>query len=178
VLPSKTRWFGATALFAGTALTPACLIVFLLFPDWSLMYLTSPAHLPVAALAPLVTLLCFAAPVAGFFIAQRLIAAGRTKNVKQLGLVFLGIAAMNAAVGHQALAQVGYFEAFHYEGEMVPFLHSPALSVVSGAFGIVILLFAVTYRGIVVHIRALADVEEGLPVRAEGPPPPEPPTYA
>lgn len=177
VYPSRTRYFGATALFAGTALTPAILILFLLFPDWSLMYLTSPGHLPVAAMAPLVTITAFSAPLAGFFIAQRLIASGRPGPIKTIALVFVGIAAMNAAFGHEALGQVGYFESFHYDGPMVPFVKSPALSVVTGAGVIVLLMFALTYRGIQKHIRALADVEEGLPVRPDQPLAPEAPTY-
>lgn len=166
--PSRTRYFTVTVLYAGAALVPVGLILFAMFPDWSLMYTANPAQLSWVVMIPGVVLLCFGAPILGFFVAQRLIASNRSELVPRVlgGLAVVALALV--VLGASALGKVGYYEAYHYGGAMLPLASSPVLVVVVAAVSVLLILFVYTQRAVRAHIRALADVEEGRPVKAGG----------
>lgn len=167
--PTRTRYFAATMIYAGAALVPTGLVLFALFPDWSLMYVANPSQLSWLILVPAVAALCFGAPVLGFFVAQRFIAAQREDAIPRalLGLAVAGVAII--ALGWSALTRVGYYEAYHYGGQLLPLAQSPVSVALAVCLGILAALFAYTHRILAAHIKALADVEEGKPVKAAAP---------
>lgn len=164
--PTKTRYFAVTTIFAGGALVPAACVLYALYPDWSLMYLASPAQLPLLLMLPLVIVLCFGAPILGFLSAQRLILAHRAKTVRAMlyGAAILSL--LVAIAGHARLSSLGHYEAFHYGGDVLPIAKSQAIVVLGSVASAVLIAFTFAYRRMRKHIRALADVAEGVPLRA------------
>lgn len=172
--PSRTRYFAATMLYAGAALVPTGLVLFAMFPDWSLMYVANPSQLPVWMMLPVVAASCFGAPVLGFFVAQRFIAAHREDAIPR-ALLTLAVAAIAIiALGWSALTNVGYYEAYHYGGTMLPLARSPVVVALAACLGVLAVLLAYTHRVLGAHIKALADVEEGRPVKPGSDRPPDP----
>lgn len=164
--PTRTRYFAATAIFAGGALVPAGCALYGLYPDWSLMYLANPAQLPILLMLPLVIATCFSAPLIGFLVSHRMIAAHRAKSVRNT-LIGVGVLALLVTIlGRSRLASLGHYEAFHYGGELVPLLRSHAVVVLAIIVPALIAAFVFTHRQLRSHIRAIADVAEGVPVRA------------
>lgn len=163
--PSRTRYFVATMLYAGAALVPAGLVLFVLFPDWSLMYVVNPSQLSWFLMLPVVVAACFGAPILGFFVGQRFIATQRVEAIGRV-LLSLGIAALAlVTLGWGALTKVGYYEAYHYGGTLVPLAQSPVLVALVSCLGVLAVLFVYTQRALAAHVVALADVEEGRPVK-------------
>ncbi len=166
--PSRTRYFAATAIYSGAALVPSGLALYLLYPDWSLMYVANPAMLPAPIMIPVVIALCFGAPILGFFVAQRLIVAHRARAIRRALIALLALGMMIIGLGFGALTRVGYYEAYHYGGEMIPLAKSPvivALAIILPALGAV---FGYTRRTIRRHIYAIAHVDEDGRGKASG----------
>jgi hypothetical protein len=158
--PTRTRYFAATAIFAGMALVPSASVLYALFPDWSLMYLANPAQLPILLMLPVVAGLAFGAPLLGFVVAQRALAARKKKIVRGhligSGLLFLVI----FSFGWDRLSSIGYYEAYHYGGELVSFGDSAAVVVVMMIVPAIIASFAATQHMVKRHIRGLEQADE------------------
>lgn len=173
--PSRTRYFVATVLYAGAALVPTGLVLYALFPDWSLMYVANPSQLSWVVMVPVVAALCFGAPLLGFFVAQRFIAAQRPDAIPRALLSLAVVALAIVALGWGALTKVGYYEAYHYGGTLLPLARSPVVVALAGCLAVLAALLAYTHRVLAAHIEALADVEEGRPVKPGSPAEPRDP---
>ena len=163
--PTKTRYFAATALFAGGALVPAACVSYLLFPDWSLMYLADPGQIPLLVMLPLVIAACFGAPILGFLVAQRMLSGPRMQLVRWTLWGAAGLALLVVVLGWNRLGVIAYYEAYHYGGRTIPLSDSPAIVVLALMIPSVLAAFVLTRREMKRHIRALADVAEGVPLR-------------
>jgi hypothetical protein len=135
--PTESRYFAATAVYAAL-FGAGCAVLAGLYPDWSMLYLASPAHLGRWLLVPLSLLLGFLAPLAGFVIAQRMLSRPNTRlgpGLWVLGLLLgVGLALVWGRIGVLA-----HFEAFHFGGPTLPLFGSeatlPVLLVLSAMVG-------------------------------------------
>ncbi|MBI2372429.1 MAG: hypothetical protein HYV07_00385 [Deltaproteobacteria bacterium] len=122
--PFATRYFAATAIFGGLVLVPAALAEYFVAPDWSLMYLANPAHLPLPMAMLVIVMISAGAPSLGFLVAHRLLA--RSFDAWCRGQVFLALLGTGvvAIAGRVRIARVTYYESFHYGGPFAPLLGS------------------------------------------------------
>lgn len=163
--PTKTRYFAATALFSGGALVPAACVSYVLFPDWSLMYLADPSQVPFVVMLPLVIAACFGAPILGFLVTQRLL-SGRAEVIRWTLLGAAGLGLCTVALGWNRLGSIAHYEAYHYGGRTIALGDSPAIVVLALIVPAVAAAFLLTRRELKRHIRALADVAEGVPIKS------------
>lgn len=98
-------WFGLLVWM------PATLGVYLLAPDWSLMYLANPIHLPAALMFPLIALSSAGAPALGFLAAQRIDASA---HGRQLYATVGGALLLLLGFGMRRIATGGTYEDVHY----------------------------------------------------------------
>lgn len=130
----RTRYALVVLSFGGALLGPAGLMLYLLFPDWSLMYLANPAHLALGVMAPLIFSTHALAPFAGFLVMHRLLVTERARYVVHFALVLVAL----AVVGLGRLSTVQSYAGYHAGGERLAVLDSPlslALVVVALAWG-------------------------------------------
>ena len=123
--PLRTRYFAVVALFACGALMPAGIVLYVQYPDWSLMYLANPAHLHSVIMVPVVAALYLAMPAAGFVLTHRIVAADHERLARAV-LVGCGVAVLLLLVfGWERLMTVAYYDDYYYGGEIVPLYESP-----------------------------------------------------
>ena len=109
----RSRYLAVAALL-GAVMAPAGLVLYLLFPDWTLMYLANPAHLSAVLMVPLLFLLYGAAPVLGYLVARQLVVKERFKAVRSVTIAVLVLVAALIAGGFQRLTTVAYYDHFYY----------------------------------------------------------------
>jgi hypothetical protein len=157
--PMRSRYFAVAALFGGAALTPSGLTFYAVAPDWSLMYLANPAHLPKLLMVPLLVLLSTASPVAGFLTSHRLMRLERpvflTAMLATVGAMLLGI----LAIGGPRILVVAYYDAFHLGRETIPLFKSRLAIALPLASTAILALLMVS----VVHVRRHVALAENLP---------------
>lgn len=118
--PVRTRYFAVAALYGLLAAGPAQLLLYVLFPDWSLMYLADPAHLPLIGTAAVVFAVAAGAPLAGFLVTHRLLLAPRRTPARLGTAVPLLVLASIAFLGRHRIARVAYYQAYHLGGDVLP----------------------------------------------------------
>jgi hypothetical protein len=125
--PLRTRYAAAAAALAGLVFVPSGLALHALAPDWNLMYLANPAHLP----APLVWLALVAhlalAPLLGFRVAAALGARPGARALAALGAALALAAVATAVGGRRALLTVAHYDGFHLGGAALPLVDSSLL---------------------------------------------------
>jgi hypothetical protein len=152
-----TRYFGVVLLFAGLTWVPSGLALFLTYPDWSLMYLANPAHLPLALSVPFLVVSYLVAPAAGFLLTHQ---AQQEKNPWWLRASFgvpTSLALLVLLVGHQRLLTVAYYDAFHLGLGGVSLFRSPLLIALSVVVAAVTGAFAMTLKAVKAHVRRTVD---------------------
>ncbi len=122
--PIATRYFAATAIFGGAVLLPVGLAEYAVAPDWSLMYLANPTHVPMVLAALVIVALLLGAPLVGFLVAHRLASQrlGGWSRLQVFGALLLTLVTLVAGRGR--LSRVTHYESFHYHGPFVPLLGS------------------------------------------------------
>ena len=111
VHPLRSRFGKVTCIVGALLLAPASLALYLCYPDWSLMYLAHPDHLPPFTGPLLATAGPALAAALGFFVATRL----EPPRLARLWVV--GSAAAGGAVvviGYRRIFAVSHYHAFHY----------------------------------------------------------------
>lgn len=157
--PVRTRYFVVSVLFGSAVLLPAGMALYLAFPDWSLMYLANPAHLPGWIVFP-VLLLAYAggAPVT-FLATARLMTEPKPWPLRTLvGAISLFLSAV-LLLGWDRLTTVAYYDAFHH--------NLGAFSIFSSALLLPLILTTGAVGGVLYfslrHIRRHLDMLEDLP---------------
>ncbi len=164
--PTRTRYFAVTAIFAAGAVAPAACLVYGLYPDWSLMYLASSAQLPILLVLPVVIAACLSAPLLGFLVTHHFLSIHKKQAVHGTLYATAALATLLVALGRNRLGTLGHYEAFHYGGQVVPLYESHAIVVLALVVPAVVAAFVLTRRELRRHLKQLADVAEGVPVRA------------
>ena len=146
------------ALFGAAALTPAILVLYALFPDWSLMYLANPAHLPGLLIVPVLLAQGLAGPPLGYLVAHRLL---RLPDRRPLRAAFAAVVVVGVGMlllGAGRLGTVAYYDAFH--------AGQPGLSLLRSALFLPLMLTvgaAVSvYVFVVMHTRRHVEMVQGL----------------
>jgi hypothetical protein len=106
----------AAGLFGAGAVAPAGASLFLLFPDWSLMYAAHPEHGWPALTLGLLVAGYVGAPVLGCLAARALTAHEGPRAGFGLVGVSLALLLLGAGMGWERLTHVAHYEAFHYGG--------------------------------------------------------------
>lgn len=124
--PLRTRYFTVVLVLAGSALVPAGLVLYALYPDWSWMYFVNPAQVPLLMGLLVVLLGLLGASVMGFFVTHRLMRRRpRLLPWTLYGAAFGFVAIM--AAGRHRLGRVAHYDAFHYGGTSLALSDSPLL---------------------------------------------------
>lgn len=137
-------------MFGALALLPAGLALYILFPDWSLMYTAQPVHASLLMTGALLSVAFVMTPMAGCFAVRSLGPSNRGRRWGWL-LLTLGGAVLAGLVtlGWQRLTTVAYYEAFHYGGFR--------LALVESALFFPLIVFAASLAGVYVfsllHLR-------------------------
>jgi hypothetical protein len=157
--PVRTRYFAIVVLFAAAVLLPAGLAFYLAFPDWSLMYLANPAHLPGWMVWPVLIIFYLAGSPIFFLITARLMVEPKPWPLRSL-LIGLSVFLLATLVlGFDRLTTVAYYEAYHHRLSTIALTSSALLLpliLAIGAFGGV-LYFSLR------HIRRHLELVQDLP---------------
>jgi hypothetical protein len=148
----RTRYFVAVLLFAGLVWVPSGLALFLAYPDWSLMYLANPVHLPMALALPVMIGAYLIAPPAGFLVTHQLM---REKKAWWLRGTLGGVAVLALLIvlaGAERLLTVAYYDAFHYGGARVSLFRSPLILPLVLISVAVVGAFVATARYVLRHV--------------------------
>lgn len=161
--PARTRYFLVVAILAGAVVMPSGLVLYALYPDWSLMYLAHPGHLSPFLAFPALALAYLGAPPLGFFAALWL--GARLRGVPGLLGGLAGAALLTFVLGARRIFTVAHYDAFHHRGFTLSLSDSALflpLLLVEGA-AVSVLVFAV------LHVRRHLELSEDLPaLRARG----------
>jgi hypothetical protein len=157
--PVRTRYFAIAVSFATGVLTPAGLGLYLVFPDWSLMYLANPAHLPAWMVWPVLLIFYLAGGPIFFLITARLMTEPKQWPLRSLliGLSLFLLATL--VLGFDRLTTVAYYEAYHHGLTTIPLSSSSLLLPLLLALGAVggVLYFSLR------HIRRHLELVQDLP---------------
>lgn len=141
---------------------PATLVLYGLFPDWSLMYLANPAHLSGFLMVPLLVLATAGGPALGFLALFHALRQSKTWRRRGPWLVLWALAGLILLFGGGRLFTVAYYDAFHGGGGRLPLLQSALflpLMLCSGAV-------ASVYVYVVMHVKRHIEFGRGLPPAA------------
>jgi hypothetical protein len=161
--PIRTRYFVVSILFAIGVVTPLGLGLYLVFPDWSLMYLANPEHLPGWFVLPML-LISYAggAPVA--FLATVRLMHEKAWALRSLVGGLASFLVMTMVLGFDRLGTVAYYDAYHHDLGSLPLSSSALLIPLVIGMGAVGGALYFSLR----HIRRHLDQLEDLPAaRAE-----------
>ncbi len=112
-------------LFAAGALVPAGIVLYAQYPDWVLLYLANPAHLP-PVLPELALLLGYlTSPAIGFLVAHRCLVNRRADLLRMLLAGTAATAGLMLLMAGGRLFTVAYYDDFHHGGHTVPLTGSP-----------------------------------------------------
>lgn len=114
--PFKSRYFAVAGMFGLVALMPSVLVMYGLFPDWTLMYLSNPAHLPGLLIVPFLALHTGLAPALGFLAVYRAQHARVSWGHKSIWFGAGGVALLLLLFGGGRLLTVAYYDGFHGGG--------------------------------------------------------------
>jgi hypothetical protein len=162
--PVRTRYFALAVMFAVGVLTPAGLGLYLAFPDWSLMYLANPAHLPGWMVWPVLLFFYLAGGPIFFLITARLITEPKQWPLRAMVIGLSLFLLATFFLGFDRLTTVAYYEAYHHGLSTIPLSSSTLLLPLILALGAVggVLYFSLR------HIRRHLELLQDLPSRSEG----------
>lgn len=163
--PVRSRYFATAALFGGAVFAPCGLTFYALYPDWSLMYLANPAHLPAFLVLPFLLVLYAGAPLAGFLVTHRLILTQRTRELRLSMLIVVALLLAIVIFARQRLFTVAYYDAFHAGTETIPLLASRLR--VALPIGSLAVVGALAFALVTVHRHV--DACESFPSTAKAP---------
>jgi hypothetical protein len=156
--PVRTRYFAVAALFAAGVLAPAGLGLYLVFPDWSLMYLANPAHLPAWMVWPVLLIFYLAGAPIFFLITTRLMTEPKQWPLRAL-LIGLGLSLLATIfLGFDRLTTVAYYEAYHHRLSTIPLSSSSLLLPLLLALGAVGGVLYFSLRHIRQHLELVQDL--------------------
>lgn len=158
--PLECRYFLVAALFGGAALMPAQLVLYGLFPDWTLMYLANPAHLSGLLVVPVLALASAGAPALGFVARHDALGAREAWRRRAVWIGPGALAAIVVLFGGGRLATVAYYDAFHAGGRGVSLFRSELFLPLMLTTGAVVSVYVYA----VLHIRRHVELGRGLPV--------------
>lgn len=140
--PLRNRYFAVILMFACAALMPAGVVFYVQHPDWSLMYLANPAHLPQVFMLPFVMFLYVVSPAFGFAAAHACLKS-RRKNALEILLGLTSLALILLLVwGWDRLFTVAFYNDYHYRGTTLAFLSSKLIWMVAAISVIVAGVYA------------------------------------
>ena len=146
-------------LFAGGVLAPAGLGLYQVYPDWSLMYLANPAHLPGWMVWPVLLIFYLAGVPIFFLITARLMTEPKQWPLRALLIGLSVFLLATLFLGFDRLTTVAYYEAYHHRLATIPLSSSSLLLPLLLAVGAVggVLYFSLR------HIRRHVDLLQDLP---------------
>jgi uncharacterized BrkB/YihY/UPF0761 family membrane protein len=156
--PLKSRYFLVAAMFGAGVLTPVLLVLYALFPDWSLMYLANPAHLPLLLVVPMLLLHGLAGAPLGFLVVHRLLRLHDPRPLRMLFWGVLGAALVILVFGAGRLTTVAYYDAFHAGGPGLSLLRSALFLPLMLTVGAAVSVYVFT----VMHTRRHVEMVQGL----------------
>ena len=124
----KNRFGAVVLMFALGGMMPAGLVMYVQYPDWSLMYMANPDHIPQWLVIPTIALLYSFSPVVGFLL------FGLSVKKKYVWMTPLLVTLITLSVvilagwGWDRLAMVGYYNDFFYKGTLIPLSESTLFS--------------------------------------------------
>jgi hypothetical protein len=157
--PARSRYFAVTSLFAATTFAPTGVMLYGQYPDWMLMYLANPAHLPRAFMVPLILFAYFAGPLIGFMSAYRMLAEDRIGAVRGTMAIIAALLASIVVLGRERILTVAYYDAFHGRGQTISIFDSPLLI----AAGLATAAIVGVWIAALILVRRHAKLEEHLP---------------
>ena len=151
----RTRYFLVCFGYAALIVVPAGLGLYVLYPDWSLMYFANPEHLPLPIVLPaLLAAYALGAP-SGFLLTHRLGQEPRRWPLRLFLLLVLASFSVVMGVGWNRLTTVAYYDAFHHGLASMRLLSSalllPALLSIAALIGTLVACL----RRIASHLDAL-----------------------
>lgn len=162
----KSRYFVVAGFFGLAALAPAGLALYLLYPDWSLMYLANPRHLSLAMMIPFLFALYALTPPLGFLATLRLLAEPRRGPRRAALVTWIGVTAFVLVFGLNRIFTVAHYDAFHYGGLRLSLFGSALFLPLVLIGGAVVSVYAYA----ILHVRRHIDLGEDLPaLRAQSP---------
>lgn len=146
------------AMYAAGAGVPAGLVLYGLFPDWSLMYLADPGHLPGLLVVPFLSMHLLLGPLLGFWMVYRLL---RRPWPHTWAVVAAGPASalVGLVLGGGRVFTVAYYDAFHAGQVGLSLVRSELflpLMLIWGA-AVSVYVFAV------LHVRRHVELARGVP---------------
>lgn len=163
--PFRSRYLAIAGLFGTLVLAPGELCLYLLFPDWSLMYFANPAHLGWYLVVPVLLFLYLAGPPIGFLVTRLLLLRSRRRDRRLVLLTWVALVGVVLFGGAARLGRVAYYEAFH-TGE-------PPLALVQSALFLPLLVITSATIAVLVftlmHLRRHLEALEVLPNAPTGP---------
>jgi hypothetical protein len=130
--PLRNRYVAVVAMFACGGLMPAGLVFYIQRPDWSLMYLANPDHIPQLVITPLIMLIYVGSPLLGFW-ATFLCLKSRWPAAVPILFALCGLELLILLVwGWDRLFSVGYYNDYHYAGQTLNLLDSKLIWTVAG----------------------------------------------
>ncbi len=149
-------------VLTASALVPAGLTLYVLYPDWSWMYFVNPAQVPLFVGLLLVLLGLFGASAMGFFVTHRLMRRRPRLLPWTLGgasLLFLVL----LVTGRHRLAAVAHYDAFHYGGASLSLTQSPLLLTLLVVVPAVLGMCVFTCLMVVRHVEGAHRLAKNLP---------------
>ncbi len=102
-----------TNIFGVGALMPAVLVLYALFPDWSLMYLANPAHLSGFLMVPVLILLAVGGPALGFLSVDRALRQTERWRRQAVWIAPAVVATIILLFGAGRIFTVAFYDGFH-----------------------------------------------------------------
>jgi hypothetical protein len=152
--PARTRYFASVVLFAGLVWVPAGIAMYLAFPDWSLMYFANPEHLPLALALPVLLILYFGTPMAGFFVTHQALVRKDSRWLRASAAAIAILLLIVVLAGRRRLMSVAYYDDFQYGGPVLGLFQSSLILPLSIVCVAVVGAFVATVRRVQRHVRA------------------------
>lgn len=157
--PLSSRYFAVAGMFGAGVLMPAVLVLYGLFPDWSLMYLANPAHLPRLLVLPVLALLSAAAPALGFLAVQRQLSAREPWARRAIWIACGVIGGLTAVLGAGRLFTVALYDVFHAGAATLTLARSALFLPLMLITGAVVSVYVYA----LMHTRRHVELSRGLP---------------
>ena len=171
--PALTRYFLVSGIFGLGCLMPVGLAFYLAFPDWCLMYLANPVHLPGWIMLPILVVGYAGGPPLAFLATARLMRAPRAWPLRGLVLGTLAAELFLLGFGWDRLTSVAYYDAFHHGLPTIPLLRSTLALPLGLSIWMVIGVVLGSLHHIRRHLASMDDrpslYDTALPVRATEP---------
>lgn len=157
--PLTSRYFVVANLFGVASLMPAILVLYGLFPDWSLMYLANPSHLSGFLIVPVLVLAAAGGPALGFLAIFHALRQSKTWRRRGPWVVLWALAGVILLFGGGRILTVAYYDAFHTAGARLGLFQSALFLPLMLCAGAVVSV----YVYVVMHVKRHIEMGRGLP---------------